>query len=166
MLNTIVNAESDLGKLTANAQAVCGTILGITLIIIGIFILRSPPSSATNHIHTVKLPSEVIATTPTSLTVSYTIGTIKKQKTFQMKTNSSIGSKIDLYYNPLNEEDIQVGSDATSGSDATFGLILIIAGVLIPLCLIYNAYIVNHNKIAAVGSGIRETEEIIRSLFQ
>ena len=157
--NQIYTGISEYGKIMAIIKSIFVTIIGIIFIIIGIYLVR-------RKIVRTSFVSGTIIDSPTcfenggsnninwdcSIIVSYNIN----GKDYKIPLNTSgrthylSNEKVDLYYDPNNISDIDIGSDDTH----PIGYIIIFVTILLIIISIVWAILANKYKSIAAAEGV------------
>ena len=155
---TIYDSAATFGRIMAFVRMVTGSIIGIVMIAVGIYLVRNKAAQSVNttaevataECKTVEVgtPKKPRSTVRCDLTVTYTVN--GKQLTTPLTdegTSYSKGSIVNIQYNPDNPSDIRLKQAANK----TVGIILIVIGLVIMLGSIIWFIITLKYKIAAAG---------------
>lgn len=155
----IYTGVSTFGRVVADVRAVVGTIFGLLLIILGIYLIikKSHRTKTIQGIITNSDCQEIIKDNSIyfncNLTVNYIINGVLQTKTFTLSDSSVkyiISNKITLWYDPNNISNIELASDNLH----SLGIGILIFGIFIIVFSILWAYLANKYKPVAAAEGI------------
>ena len=159
--DSLYSASATFGRIMSYFQLAGGIIVGVVLIIIGIYLLRrKPPLIAHGE-------AQVIAVTCTgasnqcNATVQF-IAADGKQYTAQLVGAYSVGQKLPINYDPTNPSIISSG---TTMSDKTAGIIFLVFGILCTIASAVWFYFVQKYKAVAAVSGVVDATGAIGNAF-
>lgn len=164
--NEIYDDASSFGRFWAKFIFVIAVIMGIILIVGGIYILAGKNISSDHYVAKIESiypdPCPYVAGDKNdyqcNVTVIYNDGTPKKQKIwYKGNMQPTIGDNINIY-----KRDNRFSMDA-SPSKST-GVLMIVVGVIIPLIAYFIVYMTKRNKFFAGAVGVGGALDLVRAI--
>ncbi len=154
-----------IGKTMANIRFILAAVIGVILVLIGLWMLFNPSKTSVKTLARIDSISYCNKASTTNniyncrLNLSYTVNGIVYNQSLDT-TGSNLYYKdayIDIYHDPKNPNMI-----SSSGSTTLFALVLIILGVLIPVMAYLWLSLVKSNKTVASFSGALDVFNLFR----
>jgi hypothetical protein len=170
---TVYKDAATFGKTMSFISAIISTIIGVILIIVGLFLVFRKSK------YTSEIQGAVVKASPTgsnictnknnmyncSFEVDYTLNGDDKTVMFNnvdTSINYTEGKIITLYYNPDDPNDIKLEKDNTK---VLGWIMLLIAILMITISWLWN-YLVNRNKFLAATEGVATGISVISMPFR
>ena len=165
-IDNAYSATSDFGKIKAIISAVVATIIGIIMIIIGIYlikkisILTETATATINKLNNVCVQNNNMWTC--NMNVSFTDTTGKSYTIDNLQSSSqnnyTSGETTTIYYEPDNPNNASLQSDNTH----TIGYVLIIIAIFIMCISWLMVWLSQRYKIFAAAEGVSGIAEILK----
>jgi hypothetical protein len=159
--NILYDASATFGRIMAYFKLAGGIIVGVILMLVGIYLIRKKPTLTSQVQAQVTAVKCQDASNQCNATVQF-VGADGKQYTSQLVGTYSVGQKIMLNYDPTNPSSTSSGNTM---SDKTAGIIFLVFGILITLASGIWFYFVQKYKTVAAVSGVLDATGAVGNAF-